>query len=240
MKRKKEIIIGLLMIIGAVFIMVDRIGFFWDIGLFKIIVTVVLLGILIDNVVERSFGGILFSLAFLGILYDEPLGIEHLTPWPVLGAALLGTIGLNMIFKKKHVQMEVKYDDTIDRHWQQKEQIIDEDCGETVECSVNFSSAVKYIKSARFKRAFLKSSFGNLCVYFDDAHIEQGEEAVVQADVHMGNLELYIPGEWKVVLDVNTSFGSVEESGKRKMADENTVLRITGDVSFGGMQINYI
>ena len=100
MKRKKEIIIGLLMIIGAVFIMVDRIGFFWDIGLFKIIVTVVLLGILIDNVVERSFGGILFSLAFLGILYDEPLGIEHLTPWPVLGAALLGTIGLNMIFKK--------------------------------------------------------------------------------------------------------------------------------------------
>ena len=101
MKRKKEIVIGLLLIIGAVFIMVDRMGFFWDIGLFKIIVTVILVGILVDNVAERSFGGILFSIAFLGILYDEPLGIEHLTPWPILGAALLGTIGLNMIFKKK-------------------------------------------------------------------------------------------------------------------------------------------
>ena len=42
----------------------------------------------------------LFSLAFAAILFDEALGIEAITPWPVLGAALLGTIGLNMIFNK--------------------------------------------------------------------------------------------------------------------------------------------
>ena len=240
MKRKKEIVIGLLLIIGAVFIIVDRMGFFWDIGLFKIIVTVILVGILVDNVAERSFGGILFSIAFLGILYDEPLGIEHLTPWPILGAALLGTICLNMIFKKKYVEVEAKYDDTLNRRWSPKEQVIDEDCGETVECSVNFSSAVKYIKSTHFKRAFLKSSFGNLCVYFDNAHIGAGEEAVVQVDVHMGNLELFIPDGWKAVLDVNTSFGGVEENGKHRVSEENAILRITGNVNFGGMQINYI
>lgn len=240
MKRKKEIIIGLLLIIGAVFIMVDRMGFFWDIGLFKIIVTVILVGILIDNVIERSFGGILFSLAFLGILYDRPLRIEHLTPWPILGAALLGTIGLNMIFKKKHVDIEVKYDNTLNKHWSEKEQVIDEECGDTVECSVSFSSAVKYIKSTHFKRAFLKSSFGNLCVYFDNAHIGEGEEAVVQTDVHMGTLTLYIPGDWKVVLDVNTSFGNVEERGKRNIQSENRILWITGDISFGGVEIYYI
>ncbi|MEY8393042.1 hypothetical protein D3Z36_17140 [Lachnospiraceae bacterium] len=240
MKRKKEIIIGLLLIIGAVFIMVDKRGFFWDIGLFKIIVTVILAGILIDNLMERSFGGILFSLAFLGILYDKPLGIEHLTPWPILGAALLLTIGLNMIFKKKHVEIEMKYDDTQDRYWQKKETVIDEDCGDTVECSAHFSSTVKYIKSPHFKRGYLKSSFGNLCVYFDNTHIEAGEEAVIFTDVHMGNLELYIPGEWKIVLDVNTSFGNVEESRKRKAETENAILRITGDISFGGMEIYYI
>lgn len=240
MRRKKEIIIGLLLIIGAVFIMVDKMGFFWDISLLKTIVTVILAAILIENLMERSFGGILFSLAFLGILYDRPLGIERLTPWPILGAALLGTIGLNMIFKKKHVEIGVKYDKMVHRHWIEKKQAMDEDCGDTVECSANFSSAVKYIKSPNFKRGYLKSSFGNLCVYFDNAHIDKGEEAVVHADVHMGNLELYIPANWKVVLNVNTSFGNVEEHGKHSLQNENIVLRITGDISFGGMEIYYI
>ncbi len=238
--RKKEIIMGLLLVIGAVFILTDSIGIFWNIGFLKLAVTLILIGIIIDNVAERSIGGILFPLAFLGILYDKILGIEHLTPWPVLGAALLGTIGLNLIFKKKHVKAEVKYDADFDRTWSQKETVIDEDCGDTVECSVNFSSAVKYIKNPRFKRAYLKSSFGNLCVYFDDVRIGEGEEAVVQADVSMGNLQLYVPGEWQVVLDVNTSFGGVEEIGKRKAERGNKTLKITGNISFGGMEIYYI
>ena len=44
---------------------------------------------------------ILFSIAFICIIYDDWLGITALTPWTVLGAALLGSIGLSLIFKKK-------------------------------------------------------------------------------------------------------------------------------------------
>ena len=42
----------------------------------------------------------LFSLAFLIIVNDELLGLEAITPWPVLGAALLGSLGLNLLFPK--------------------------------------------------------------------------------------------------------------------------------------------
>lgn len=236
MKRKKEIVLGLLLVIGAVFILMNKTGFLQDIGLFTIIFTVILVGILIDNLVEKSIGGVLFSLAFLAILYDGPLGIEHLTPWPVLAAALLGTIGLDMIFKKKHVP--VKYDETM-KHWEHSEQVIDGTDEEVVECSVSFGSAVKYINSTRLKRAFLKSSFGNLSVYFDNAQLENGE-AEVQVDVSLGNIELYIPAEWKVILDVNTSFGGVDEKGKHRTAIGDNVLSIKGNVSFGGMEIYYI
>ena len=55
---------------------------------------------LVKSLRKLEWTGILFSLAFLAIIYADMLHIEHLTPWPVLGAALLGSIGLNMIFHK--------------------------------------------------------------------------------------------------------------------------------------------
>lgn len=101
MKKGKNIFWGLLFILGAVFIVVNRLGYFQDISVLTVIFTIIVAGVLIDSIAHRSFGGILFSLAFLCILYDKPLGMEALTPWPVLAAALCGTIGLNMIFKEK-------------------------------------------------------------------------------------------------------------------------------------------
>ena len=38
-----------------------------------------------------NFWEILFSIAFICIIYDDQLGITALTPWTVLGAALLGS-----------------------------------------------------------------------------------------------------------------------------------------------------
>ena len=99
MRKGKNIFWGLLFVLGAVFILVNRLGYFEGISIVTVIFTIIIAGALIDSIFHRSFGGILFSLAFLCILYDELLGIENLTPWPVLAAALCGTIGLNMIFK---------------------------------------------------------------------------------------------------------------------------------------------
>ena len=101
MRKGKNIFWGLLFVLGAVFILVNRLGYFEGISIVTVIFTIIIAGALIDSIFHRSFGGILFSLAFLCILYDELLGIENLTPWPVLAAALCGTIGLNMIFKEK-------------------------------------------------------------------------------------------------------------------------------------------
>mgnify|MGYP006893000712 FL=1 len=50
---------------------------------------------------QREFLGNPVSIAFICIIYDDWLGITALTPWTVLGAALLGSIGLSLIFKKK-------------------------------------------------------------------------------------------------------------------------------------------
>lgn len=236
MKRGKSIFWGLLFILGAVFIVVNRLGYFQDISVLTVIFTIIVAGILIDSIVHRSFGGILFGLAFLCILYDKPLGIESLTPWPVLAAALCGTIGLNMIFKEKKRSWgsEKHYE------WDNEKyrEIIDEESEEWVRCEVSFSSATKYINSTNFKKADLESSFGSMSVYFDNAILGDGK-ALVNVDVSFGDMKLYIPKTWKVVMNLDNAFGGCKEHGNCSVSDES-VLMLKGDVSFGALEIYYI
>lgn len=236
MKRGKNIFWGLLFILGAVFILVNKLGYFQDISVMTVIFTIIVAGALIDSIFHRSFGGILFSLAFLCILYDKPLGIEALTPWPVLAAALCGTIGLNMIFKGK------KRSWSSERHqeWGNEKygEVIDEESDELVRCEVSFSSTTKYINSTNFKKAELEASFGSMIVYFDNAVLGDGK-AMVNVEVSFGDIRLYIPKSWKVVMNLDNAFGGCKEHGSCSMSDEN-VLLLNGEVSFGALEIYYI
>lgn len=236
MKRGKNIFWGLLLILGAVFIVVNKLGYFQNIGVVTVIFTIIVAGALVDSIFHRSFGGILFSLAFLCILYDEPLRIEALTPWPVLAAAMLGTIGLNMIFKRKKSNWKVETHGEWDN--EKYKDIVDEESDEWVHSEVSFCSATKYINSTNFKKADLESSFGSLIVYFDNAILADGK-AAVNVDVSFGDMKLYIPKTWKVVMNLDNSFGGCKEHGTCSMSDEN-VLMLNGDVSFGALEIYYI
>ena len=96
--KKKNVFWGVLFLLGACAVIAGRLGFLDGIGFWSILFSLVLAAVLIRGIVRRSWGMILFSVAFLCIVNDRLLGIEKLTPWPVLGAALLGTIGLNLLF----------------------------------------------------------------------------------------------------------------------------------------------
>ncbi len=236
MKRGKNIFWGIVLILCAVFIVVNKLGYFEGIGIFTLLFTVAVAAGLIDSVARRSFGGILFCLAFLGILYDKQLGIEALTPWPILGVALLGTIGLDMIFKPK--KKSCKYEKDFEWNDESYREIIDEESDEWVRCEVSFSSTTKYINSTNFKKADLECSFGSLSVYFDNA-ILAGGKAAVNLEVSFGDMKLYIPKSWKVVMNLDNAFGGCKEYGTCSASDENTLM-INGEVAFGGLAIYYI
>ena len=80
---------GLFLVLAAVFLVVSQLGLLKDIGVFSILFAVFWVAILIEGLIRGSFGKILFSLAFLFIIFDEPLGIEAVNSWTVLAAALL-------------------------------------------------------------------------------------------------------------------------------------------------------
>ena len=98
MRGKNNIFWGIMLVLGAVLLLAGRMGYLEGISYGSILLNVALAVFLIKGIFRRSFGTILFSLAFLVIINDELLHLEEITPWPVLGAALLGTIGLNLLF----------------------------------------------------------------------------------------------------------------------------------------------
>lgn len=102
-KKHTSTIWGIILIGVAVILVLSQLGLLGNIkvGLWTLLLTALFVITLIQGIFHISFSGILFSIAFLYIIYDDYLGITALTPWTVLVVALLGSIGLSMIFPPK-------------------------------------------------------------------------------------------------------------------------------------------
>lgn len=101
MKKKSEnIIVGVLIIATAILWMLNELGVMRNINLGHIVFTALWGTWLIKGLIQRKSFVVFMSLAFLAIVWDKELGIEAITPWPIIGAAILLTIGFSFIFEK--------------------------------------------------------------------------------------------------------------------------------------------
>ncbi len=232
--NRKNLFWGIFFIFAAVYAIINRLGIFPDIGLYRILLTILFLWILAGGFKRMNFYKILFPLAFLAILYDRPLGITALTPWTVLLAALFGSIGLSMIFRGARASIDIRMPAGPDLLG-----IGNESCtGERIRCENNFGTAIRYIQSDHFCSADLENNFGTLSVYFDSAVVDNGC-AYVTAESNFGTLNLYIPKEWRTQHTLDRAFGTVHESGNCT-ASGDTVLHIEGSANFGAINLFYI
>lgn len=231
--RKERIFWGIFLLVGAVVLLISKLGHFSDVNVFSLLFTILLIGIIIKSVTRLSFPGILFPLAIIGIIYDDKLGITAITPWTILLVALLGSIGLSLIFNRRPKWSKVDY--KWDGH--ETETIDIEDEGHIM-LSTSFSGSIKYINTDKFEQANLQCKFGDMKVYFDNATMAK-ESAVVKLEASFCGIQLFIPRTWRVENRTNASFGSVEEKNRRDSVTTNT-LTLIGDVSFSGVEIIYI
>lgn len=238
MKKRKfdtdKIFWGLCFLAGAAALVASKMGYWPSVSILSILLTILFIWMLIKGICHVNFAEILFSIAFLACIYDEPLGITSLTPWTVLGAALLGSIGLSLIFPKAHGWH-------IHNHSECQPDIIDIPDDQVIQFENSFGSSIKYINSEDFLKAHLKSSFGEMKVYFDNAIIKQ-QTAQVKIEVSFGNMVLYIPKTWKIIDNTSVSFGAVDIKNPQtcEYQEGNPTLYLTGDVSFGGAEVYYI
>ena len=236
--KSRKIFWGIFFILAAVYIVVSKFGVLPDLGVLSIVVSVFFIWTLIEGVRRVNFYQILFSLAFFYIIYDEPLGIavEELTPLTVLGAALLASIGLSLLFHggKKRLYRKGNVCGSQSFGASSGEQC----SGSNIQCENHFGSAIRYINSDDFQNARIENNFGSLSVYFDNAIVQTGS-AVVNVENNFGKTRLYVPKEWKSQNNLEHSFGSINEVGG-SIGTSNTVFYINGSANFGVINIHYI
>ena len=210
MNSKGNVFWGIFLLVAAAFIVVGNMGLFGDISFWTIGFSIVLLAWFVRSLFKVRFGGMLFSLAFAAILFDEVLNIEDITPWPV---RIGNKVGGQLV----------------------DEQVSDD---EIFKCEMAFGSSVKYVNSTNLKFVNLESSFGNLTVYFDEAKLSEGS-VHISVENSFGKMSLFVPKEWDTNVNVDRAFGNVSEIGRPTRESEAKVY-IEGETNFGQLEINYI
>ena len=231
--KKDRIFFGILLILGGIFLVISKLGYFPDANVFSLLLTVFLVVFIVKSVFHINFAGILFPIAFICIIYDKQLGITSITPWTVLIAALLGSIGFSMIFHKpnKWVKSEHNYEDY-------KFEKIDIEDESHVRFKNSFGASIKYINTDSFEQAEFNCSFGAMKVYFDNA-IMLNDNAVVRINASFSGIELYVPKTWNVNDKTDVFLGAISEKNKNDKTTTNT-LTLVGDINFAGVEIIYI
>lgn len=226
MKDKKSIFWGLIIILLAVYVIVSRLFAMPDIPVIKIAFTLLFVYIIYNGIRSLHFGEIFIPLALIACQYDEYIGIEELTPWPVLLAAVLLSIGFSMIFKKRrrviHDGSSVVFD-SVD---------IDEEDGNTICVKNTFSETSKYVNSNDFTSGDIKNTFGETRVYFNNAVLANGK-ATLYVDNTFGETCIYIPRTWRLDLKKNNSFGEIAVRGNGNNDMDAPLITIDAKNSFG-------
>ena len=233
MSSRKSFFWGMVLLLAAAALLLGRLGYLEGVGFWTILFSAFLISFLVKGIVRLRIGTILFSLAFLVIVNDKWLHLEAITPWPVLGAALLGTIGLKMLFPKlgrdrgSHL---VRIGE-----WNGNSMIQDyTGDGECVSYDNVFGQSVKYV-SGVIRQVDVDNVFGSVQIYFTEAFL-YGGTASVNVDNVFGSVVIYVPQAWRVELNTENVFGFSKQSGKRSMDGEN-VIHVGGDVIFGNLEV---
>lgn len=227
--KKDNVFWGVVLILAAVYIIINSFGFMPDVSVVRLGVAVICGVVFFKSLAGLEFGGMLFSLAILLILFDDQMGITEITPWPVLMAALLGSIGLNMIFgnrvmglkKSKYGPSEFKEADYVS--------------GDEIRIGGMFGAYKKNISSDNFTKASVSCRFGGMEISFDDAVIQSGS-AVVRLNVFFSGVEFYIPQSWKVENRTEGMCGGFHEH-RSHSSDEGPTIVFEGNVTFSGVEI---
>lgn len=238
--KRSNMIWGIFFILIAGVIILKQTGFLIGVNLISLVITLLLIPVMLKSIRYLNFSGILFSLAIVGILYAEPLGIQNFVPWPILGVALFLSIGLSLIFPKYQHMMHEKWKTQKEKDFEEGfSEIIDEPDESEVKVFTKFGASVKYINSDKLKKVNLGCSFGAMKLYLDRAEME-GNEAVLNCDIEFAGVEIYIPKEWKIQNKINNVASGIEVKGNMYAEKQDKTLTIVGKSRFAGVTLLFI
>lgn len=233
-KSRRAILWGCILLVAAALIIGGQFASFASISVWTIIASILLVVIFVESLLNFNYIFMLLVIAVLYILYRQPLGLPDVGIGYLILGALLGGLGLTLMFKPKPPK-NVYFSD------ERPITIIDgsESDNQPV-ARVSFSAGSRYLHAAALQNCRLTASFGALQVYFEEATLA-GPRADVLIDCSFGAVKLYVPRDWQVVDNLRTAIGGVSNNVRNSTAGEGAPqLVLSGNVNFGAVEVYYV
>lgn len=245
MMRRK--IWGLLLIVAAAALVISRLDLKYSVplGFWQVAGTLFFGAGVVDGLTRRKVATTVFSAAFILIIYQSELGIERIGTWTILGAALLLTLGLDMIFKHNvNIRINGKFDADDDDGV-----IIEGEGGfidgetetqtdDVIEIDSLMNTTARYIQSQNLRKVNVNAKMSDVRIYLDNASLRDGR-AVVNLEVSLGDVNIYVPRYWRVYNSVRTVLGEMSEKGN-PTGDGMQELTLRGNVNLGAVTLHYV
>lgn len=230
--KNNNIFIGVVLIFLAVYMIISRLGGGFKLPVFSICVSAVLIYMIVKGVKKKDFGMIFIPAALLAWQYDDFLHIEAITPWIVLLAAIMLTVGCKMIFQKKKPLML-----SVNGH-KGKYSNYEVDNG-YVHVENGLGETTRYLTGEELSEVHIENGLGYCVVYFQGCTMKNGM-LNVHVDNGLGAIEIYCPKEWSINLTQDSTLGAVTVSGDPSSDPQAPCFNVHVDNGLGSVQINFI
>ncbi len=228
---------GVFFVLAAVFVVASQLTDFMVIGFWTIAASVLLAAVFIQSLVKLNFFGVFVSLALAYMLYQNPLGLYIISPWLLLLAAVLLSIGFHIIFRRNaRCGYERRHERSCNHACDEEYRTIEDVDGNNPSVKLSFGSSSKYIHADALKSGQFTCSFGALAIYFDQAQLDP-DGAEIYIDCSFGEIKLFVPREWRIDDKLKASLGSVHNDIRKSRDGDGPTVTLTGGVSLGSIEI---
>ena len=229
------------MLLTAAFVVVNQLNGFTSLGIGNIIAAVFALAFFVLCIAQLNFAPIPIPLAVLYIVFQKPLELPHIKIWTLILAAVLASIGLAALLPKKyrHNCTGFKRDGRpVNNNFEMRTKNINNNNNPSV--SVNFSGISRRLQAESLETIQLYCNFGAMEIFLDQVKLNPGgTEAVINCS--FGAVKLFVPKHWNIIDNINCNLGGVDIEKQFTIPAENaSKFTLTGNVSFGGIEVRYI
>jgi hypothetical protein len=230
--------------------------------------TVVLALVFLWSAIHRFWFFTFFALVGLGYVWRMQIGVGDVSFWPVIGAALLLSIGLSLLFKDRSKRWWGANNEEWGDYYcgVMNAKKVAEEYGETendnadadhgaqssggaysastendsdIYIKASFGTTIKYVDTKALKHVVIDCSFGSVKVFFDNAVVDESG-ATIEIFNSFGGVEIYLPRNWRLVDDVNRVFSGVDVKNPGFERATGPAVTLKGQIKFGGVEIIYV
>lgn len=225
---------GIIFLLAAVFVVGNITGAFVNIGFWSIAATVLLAAIMISSIIYLNYFGIFVPAVFLYKIYWQALNWPDVSIWGLLLAAVLASVGFEILFHKRHRWNCCPHGD-----YHKYNRISESSDDNHPYAKVSFGASSQYLHGNCIESGEFTSSFGELDVYFDQAMLSPSG-AEVFFDCSFGAIKIFVPRLWQVKDNIRASLGAVQNDRTAQPDPNAPVLTLSGNVQFGAIEIHYV